>query len=143
MKSIIKNLIAREGLIILAIIILGIVAIILPETITLKEIDRPIDLLQEKRLEITDTKNGIIYTVIVDKKYVEENADGFNFTKADALRELGERGKLESIKDLNIVKKELSLSSIKNKFIILLLFIYPLYLIFRFVFWAIKTLRKE
>jgi len=143
MKMKIKKIVAREGLIILSIVILSGIALSLPETVTIKEIDKPIDLLQEKRLKITDTKTGIIYTVIVDKKYVEEKADGFNFTKADALKELGSRGKLESIKDLNIIKKELPISKIKFNIFLCLLLAYPVYLLFRFIIWAIKTLMTK
>ena len=143
MKLTIKQLIAREGLIILVILILSLITFALPNSWVIKDKDIPIDRGKQAKLKITDTKNGTIYTVIVDRKYVEEKADGFNYTKADILKELGERGGLESVKDLNIVKKEINLSSVKKTALTILMLAYPIYLVARFIIWAIKTLQKK
>ncbi|MEJ1367984.1 MAG: hypothetical protein RPU34_12030 [Candidatus Sedimenticola sp. (ex Thyasira tokunagai)] len=137
-----KKIIALEGLIILSIFLFLVGSFFVPETYTVINNDEPIDLFLEKRLSITDTKDGTIYTVIINRSDFVEKVDGFNFTQADILKELGDRGKLEGVKGLNIVKKEISLASYKENLLLFLLLSYPLYLIFRFILWAKNTLRK-
>lgn len=138
-----KKIIAREGLIILIIISLMLVSYALPNSYIAIDKDKPIDLLKEKRLKITDTKDGAIYTVIINKADFIDKVEGFTFTQADVLKELGSRGKLESVKGLNVVKKEIPLSSIKENLFIVLSSCYPLWLILRFVFWAKNTLKEK
>jgi len=76
MNSKIKKIIAREGLIILMLSILVIASLYLPSTYTVLDNDRGINLFEEQRLKITDTKDNATYTIIIKKpkdnnKYLE------------------------------------------------------------------------
>jgi len=139
----IKRLVAREGLIILAIIALILASNILPNSHVTIDNDKPIDLLKKQRLKITDGKDKTIYTVVIDKKDLMKEKSDFGFTEADILNELGKRGSLDKAGKLNIVKKEISLVAIKEKLFLFLIFSYPLYMVFRFVFWAKNTLKEK
>ena len=139
----IKKLIAREGLVILTISLLVLVTFILPDSYVTLDNKKPIDVLTEKRLEITDSINGTIYTVIINSSDITDKVEGFSFSKSKLIEELGRRGKLESIKGLNIVKKQISLVIFKENFFLFLLLCYPIYLVFRFVLWARNTLKED
>ena len=139
----IKKLIAREGLVILTISLLVLVTFILPDSYVTLDNKKPIDVLTEKRLEITDSINGTIYTVIINSSDIADKVEGFSFSKSKLIEELGRRGKLESIKGLNIVKKQISLVIFKENFFLFLLLCYPIYLVFRFVLWARNTLKED
>ena len=139
----IKKLIAREGLVILTISLLVLVTFILPDSYVTLDNKKPIDVLTETRLEITDSINGTIYTVIINSSDITDKVEGFSFSKSKLIEELGRRGKLESIKGLNIVKKQISLVIFKENFFLFLLLCYPIYLVFRFVLWARNTLKED
>jgi len=137
MNSKIKKIIAREGLIILMLSILVIASLYLPSTYTVLDNDRGINLFEEQRLKITDTKDNATYTIIIKKP-----KDNNKYLESEILNELGRRGKLDSAKDLDIVKKEISLEPWKNILLIIALSFYPLYLVAMFILWAIKILRE-
>lgn len=139
-----KKIIAREGLIILSIIFLIIVIAIIPNQIILKDSKTPIDLLTQTRVAIEDNGSGINYTVIFDKKDVEQKVSGYDATRVDAIKELARRGKFQSMKkDLNIAREEFSTESFKWSLFVFGFLLYPLYLVVRFIAWAIKTLKKK
>ena len=138
MNSKINKIIAREGLIILTLSTLVIASLYLPSTYTVLDNDRGINLFAEQRLKNTDAKDNTTYTIIIKKPKDNNN----KYLESEILNELGRRGKLDSAKDLDIVKKEISLELWKNLLLIIALSFYPLYLVAMFILWAIKTLRE-
>ena len=57
---------------------------------------------------------------------------------------MNKQGKIKQGKKTYIcIKEEISLLGVKNFIINLLLFIYPLYWLIRFIIWAIKTLKGK
>ena len=139
----IQKIIAREGLIIIGIVFLGMIVNALPPSIVLKDSKTPIDLLTQERWEIRYKPTGIIYTIIVDKKDVKEKIEGHDFTKADAIEELANKGEFRGLKNLNVVKKELPLVDYQEMLISFTLLAYPMYLFVRFIVWAVKALLEK
>ncbi len=139
----IKKIVAREGLIIIFCFLLFILTLLIPNSIVLINRDKPIDLLEEKRLEIREKHSGIIYTIIAKKKELQEKPLNYDITREQAIKELERRGKLQykDIRNFDIVRKELPLDGLKNLVLVLALLLYPIYLLIRFISWAIKTLR--
>ena len=143
MNKTIKKIIAREGLIVVSIILLGIITSIMPNSITIKDTKIPIDLTKESRLKIRNKKTGMIYTIIVPKEMLDKKVSGYDVTGSEAMQELGRRGDVGFLKNHVVIKKELSLVNIKNKFYFLLFLMYPFYLLIRFIIWAIRTLKEK
>ena len=129
MNTKLKKIIAREGLIILLIILLGIATRILPNPIVLSEKERPVDLLTEKKIKVTDDSTGIKYYTIVKKDFDP-------FDKVEAENQI-----TKFLKTAEIVKKEIV--DLNNKLLFIVLSIYPLYWLIRFILWAIKTLKEK
>ncbi len=125
----IKKIIAREGLILIVVILLALATKIIPNPIILWEKNRPIELLTERRREITDNSIGIKYYVIVKKDF-----DIFDQVSAESQV-------TQFLKTAEIVKKEVVDLNYKILFIILLA--YPFYWLIRFILWALKTLREK
>ena len=143
MNKTVKKLIAREGLIIISLFSLGIIVALMPSTIVLKDTKKPMDLLTQKTLKLRHKKTGLTTTIIVDKKYIEEKVNGYDFTRADVLKELERRGKATPFAGSVIVKKELDLDYHKSTLYTLILLFYPAYLLIRFVLWAVRTIREK
>ena len=132
----IKKIIAREGLIIVGIAVIALTSLLMPTYLVVKNIPvSTADLQNKTQLKITDTENGTTYTILTKK--------GLTSTQEAAMRELCRRGKLESIESLTIVKKEISLARYTNILLAFSMLVYPLYLLIRFIIWAVKTLKKR
>lgn len=143
MKLNIQKLIAREGLILLSIIILIILSLSIPATFVVKDSNKPINETKEKKLEITNAGDGAKYTIVIKKSDITTKVRIVEYTQADILKELANRGKLESVKNLNIIKKEISLVSFKKNLLLFFLICYLSYFVFRFTPWAISTLKEK
>jgi len=139
----IKRLVAREGLIIIACLLLFLIPLIIPNSIVLINKERPIDLLEETRLQVREKQTGMIYTIIAKKKDLQEKSPTYDITREEAIKELERRGKLQykDINKLDIVRKELPLDGLKDRLFVIALLLYPIYLLIRFILWAIKTLK--
>ncbi len=139
----IQKLIAREGMVILTIVILILLSLSLPATFIVKDTNKPINETKEKAIEITNASDNAKYTIVINKSDITTKVRIVEYTQADILKELGKRGKLESVENLNIIKKEISLISFKNKLLVLLLICYFSYFIYRFAPWAIGILKEK
>jgi hypothetical protein len=141
-KMNIKKIIAREGLVIILFALLAFISFLIPSYLTTKDLKTPIDLLTQKKYEIT-VESGKIYTVILNKKNVKDVDEYVGVTK-----EAAKRGLLKSPKDFSetaliIVKEAVPLGNFKNGLFLGALLGYPLYLLIRFILWAIKTLKER
>lgn len=126
----IKKIIAREGLIILLCIFLAIVVLIMPDIIVLRNTRQPIDLLTQEEHSIKDEEKNITYKVVINK------GEDFKFnTEGQINKFLKKKG--------TVRKVELDISGLKGNLLIFVILLYPLYLIIRFIVWAIKTLKQK
>ena len=148
MKKPIKKIIAREGLVIAAFIVAFTLILLIPPTITLKNIDTSKASINHKQLTLVNRTTGTSYTILSSKSYLEKTVPikGRTFPREDVLKELAKRGRINS-KNLEkhgtIVKEVLSTSQIKDKLILILFLLYPFHLLVRFIFWAVRTLKEK
>ena len=158
MNANIKKIIAREGLVILSIPLLMFMTSLIPEQITIKD-KKNTPKESESTFEITT--QGIlsidrIYTILVDKNKekaslstAEELPKGFVLEK-DNNSEYDKNGikwyKLKNSieKTDNVIKEVDSFVELKSHLFLFFLFsAYPLYLLIRFIIWAIRTLKEK
>ncbi|HAU1234310.1 TPA: hypothetical protein ACXHA5_000646 [Legionella pneumophila] len=164
----IKKLIAREGLIILSFIGLSLLIILTPD-LYIKP--KPIDLLagvtkqedksiekimnfRKKYPEYNDLNNLTLAEKLANKypEYVpvyqdikkinernKNKTDIFDVSTANPI----DSSQSESEIDPRIEKIHVQKEKVKNFGFLLLLFGYPIYLLCRFIFWAVKTLRRK
>ena len=143
MKSKIKKIIAREGLIIVSFGLLGLIYCLIPDYITVKSsMASSIDPLTQSKYEI-ETESGTRYTVIFNKgRLNEKEIDEFvDLTKERAKAKGVSSASVEELG--TIIKKEISSAKIKDKLLLVVLLGYPIYLLIRFVLWAIRTVRQK
>lgn len=161
----IKKIMAREGLIIVSILLLLLGNTFMPSYFVVKNIKLKIDSATQELLKIRDKKTGEMFTLIVDKKIVEgideENRmmelrkEGEFLTRSE-FNEIDNKGfspeqiaevdkKYRSIKnsDPDVVRCEVPLENLKTNIFLFLLFAYPIYLLIRFILWAIRTLKDK
>lgn len=133
----IKKIIAREGLIIISILLLILISFMLPDSIVIK--DKGIQPKETEEVYEITTKGHLLieklYTVLWDKTKVEPQ------NKWD--RYIVETKSKNDISHLNIIKEAISLSELKSILLAILLSAYPFYWLIRFIIWAIKTLKEK
>lgn len=139
MNKPLKKVIAREGLIILTIGLLLILATFFPNKLTVRDNNiKPgaSDEVFEVTVESRPFMNKICTVIRNKNKNTPESTWDKYITKADSTKTLQT--------DFIIIKEELLLSDVKSSLIFPFLFLgYPIYLLIRFILWAIRALKEK
>lgn len=145
-KKRLNKIIAREGLIIIAIIILSVFISIIPSTITVKNIKRELKPNEELYKVTTEWKYNIkkIYELVITKdsrNKEEEWVDVYpkQIPQVDVIP--------KQIPQSDIIKEQISFQKYKDALILFIILSYPIYLLIRFIIWfiiwAIRTLKEK
>jgi len=158
----IKRIIARDRLILISIAFFLGLLFLIPASIVLKgtrseinllkDTKSKIDLLSAKQIEVYDSKSHLTYTFLVNKKYFETNYEDASYTPEALIGQLGRRGMLtkkireglvdESKNIYAISKKVINTTPVTGALFLICLFIYPFYLLIRFIVWSVRTFKE-